>query len=307
MAHLPPIDNLLQQFCRRKPMRGGSLIITLFGDSISQHGNQVWLGDVIQVLKPFGMNQRLVRTSVYRLIQEGWLQAQQVGRRSYYRFSDFGLRHYQRAATRIYGLQRQHWDNQWTLVIPSQLADEQREALRKELLWLGYGALVPGVLAYPGGEHQALAETLQELGVGDRVIVMRAQMDAISTADSVKQLAYNCWKLNELEARYRDFLQQFRPLLKAVKAAGQVDDEQCFQLRTLLIHEYRRILLKDTELPLALLPDNWEGALAQELTAELYRLVHRGALSFIEGRLQHVGGSLPPARAEYFLRFGGLR
>ncbi|TQV66524.1 phenylacetic acid degradation operon negative regulatory protein PaaX [Exilibacterium tricleocarpae] len=305
MSALSSVNDLLQQFCRRKPMRGGSLIVTLFGDSISQHGNQVWLGDVIRVLEPFGLNQRLVRTSVYRLIQEGWLQAEQVGRRSYYRFSDFGLRHYQRAARRIYGLQSETWDNQWTLVMPAQLADEQREALRKELLWLGYGALVPGVLAYPRGEHEALAETLGELGVADKVIVMRACTDEICVAGTVRRQAYNCWRLNELEARYRDFLNQFRPLLESL-ATAPLADEQCFQLRTLLIHEYRRILLKDTELPVELLPEDWAGAAAQGLTAELYRLVHRGALNFIERELQHVGGTLPPPQQEYFDRFGGL-
>ncbi|MCV6625793.1 MAG: hypothetical protein OIF38_06830, partial [Cellvibrionaceae bacterium] len=98
---LAGVEQLLGEFQKKRPLRGGSLIITVFGDSISQHGGSVWLGSLIDALEPFGMNQRLVRTSVYRLIQEGWLDSTQVGRRSYYRFTEFGLRQYQKAARRI--------------------------------------------------------------------------------------------------------------------------------------------------------------------------------------------------------------
>ena len=79
MARLKPIDALLDSFRQQRPLRGGSLIISLFGDSISQHGNSVWLGSIIKSLEPFGLNSRLIRTAVHRLSQEGWLTSHQVG------------------------------------------------------------------------------------------------------------------------------------------------------------------------------------------------------------------------------------
>ena len=42
-------------------------------------------------------------------------------------------------------------------------------------------------------------------------------------------------------------------------------------LRILLIHEYRRILLSDPELPATMLPANWDGDVAQSLSGEIYR------------------------------------
>jgi len=75
---------LLDEFQARRPLRTGSLVISIFGDAIAPHGGAVWLGSLINILRPFGVNQRLVRTSVFRLAKDGWLESEQVGRRSYY-------------------------------------------------------------------------------------------------------------------------------------------------------------------------------------------------------------------------------
>ena len=96
------VSKLVAEFARRKPVRSGSLIISVFGDAVSQHGSAVWLGSLIRVLEPFGLNQRQIRTAVFRLVQQDWLVARQVGRRSYYSFTAAGQRHYEKAARRIY-------------------------------------------------------------------------------------------------------------------------------------------------------------------------------------------------------------
>jgi phenylacetic acid degradation operon negative regulatory protein len=41
-------------------------------------------------------------------------------------------------------------------------------------------------------------------------------------------------------------------------------------VRTLLIHEYRRVLLRDPNLPEALLPAGWPGLQARALCESLY-------------------------------------
>ena len=61
------------------------------------HGSAVWLGSLIKVLEPFGLNQRQIRTAVFRLVKEDWLVARQLGRRSYYSFTETGQRHYEKA------------------------------------------------------------------------------------------------------------------------------------------------------------------------------------------------------------------
>lgn len=306
MAKLKAAERLLRDFSERRPLRGGSLIVTIFGDSISQHGNAVWLGSLIKALEPFGLNQRLVRTAVYRLTQDDWLVALPSGRRSYYSFTDFGLRHYEKAARRIYAAQHAGWDGQWTLVIPGLVSDQQRDALRKELSWLGYGALSPGLMAYPGADRQSLDETLQELGVADKVAVLNAHTEELASRFVLQTMANDCWRLQELSGRYDAFLQRFRPVLKAVDDAKKLAPEDAFQIRTLLIHEYRRILLKDTDLPDEVLPANWVGRAACNLTANLYRVTHQQAEVYLREVMETADGRLPKAARSYYQRFGGL-
>src|SRR2546429_10023135 len=87
-APLPaPVRALLRNFRAQRPLRGGSLLITVFGDSIAPRGGAVTLGSLIRLAAPFGLTERLVRTSVARLGPEGWLAGERSVRRSEYRLT----------------------------------------------------------------------------------------------------------------------------------------------------------------------------------------------------------------------------
>ncbi|MFT5134048.1 MAG: phenylacetic acid degradation operon negative regulatory protein [Gammaproteobacteria bacterium] len=306
MGKLKLIDQFLTEYSRSKPVRAGSLIISLFGDSISQHGNSVWLGSLIESLAPFGLNARQIRTAVFRLVQEDWLVSQQSGRRSYYSFTEFGVRHYEKAARRIYMSQLEDWDGKWTVVIPAFVSNENRDELRKELLWLGYGTIAPGILAHPSGVRQSLDETLQEMGITDKVVVLKAETEELTSRACLKTLTHASWKLDEIALRYEQFLQKFRSLSTAIMKTNKLEPQECFLIRTLLIHEYRRILLNDADLPAELLPVNWPGKTAFEVTASLYKAVHQGAIDYIKVNMKSMDGPLPSASKKYYSRFGGL-
>ena len=77
-------------------------------------------------------------------------------------------------------------------------------------------------------------------------------------------------------------------------------------MRTLLIHEYRRVLLRDPQLPAALLPLDWPGAAAYALCRDFYRLTHACAERHLLAVLEGPRGTLPPADAAFYERFGGL-
>jgi len=301
------IDGLLAAFARRQPTRAGSLVVTVFGDSISPHGNNVGLVSLIGALEPFGLNPRQLRTAVFRLVQEGWLKARQKGRRSFYSLTDTGVRQFTRAARRIYAARRPQWDGNWTLVLPTHVPAGERDALRRELLWLGYGAINPGMFAHPTADRRSLDETLQERKLADRVVVLTAQIPDVVSAEGMKELCRECWRLDQIAARYEAFLTRFRPVLQTLRRARAPDPAQCFQLRTLLIHEYRRILLHDTDLPDELLPADWPGRQALNLTATLYARVQQGAVEYLRRDLESVDGALPAPDPGYYQRFGGIK
>src|SRR5467141_3705540 len=149
-APLPaPVRALLRNFRAQRPLRGGSLLITVFGDSIAPRGGAVTLGSLIRLAAPFGLTERLVRTSVARLARDGWLAARRSGRRSEYRLTRTGAERFAQATRRIYGESPLVWDGKWTLaVVPVGTA--RRAQMREDLKWLGFGQLNPSLFAHPG-------------------------------------------------------------------------------------------------------------------------------------------------------------
>jgi len=117
-APLPaPVRGLLRHFRAQRPLRGGSLLITVFGDSIAPRGGAVTLGSLIRLAAPFGLTERLVRTSVARLARDGWLAAKRSGRRSEYRLTRTGAERFADATRRIYGESPSVWNGKWTLAV----------------------------------------------------------------------------------------------------------------------------------------------------------------------------------------------
>ena len=282
-------------------MRTTSLIVTLFGDIVSQHGHRIWLGSLVKAMAQLGINERLVRTSVFRLVQEGWLESERVGRRSFYRFSSYGTHEYERAARRIYALDNNQWHGRWQLLIPQNIPDSQREQFRRSLDWQGYRTITAGTYAKPGDGGQALRETLEEFGVTDKVIILDAKTADITSSQLVQELVHDSWQLGLVAKSYRDFLKRYQPLLKW--SQKKQTPENAFIARTLLIHDYRRILLHDTPLPDELLPPAWPGAKALKLTGVVYKALAEASMDYILAELETGNGPMPAADVQFWNRF----
>jgi phenylacetic acid degradation operon negative regulatory protein len=263
--------NSLQRFLENRMKDGQvsatALVFTFFCDVVTQHGGEMWLGSVIHVLAPLGINERLTRTAVFRLVRDGWLTSRKRGRRSYYRLTGTGENYYRRAAKRIYADSLPAWDGTWTLVFTSQVADDKRDALNRGLTWLGYGRIANSVFALPCSPHPAVTELLEDLGIDDCVVQMRAKAD---NPDSLRELVTSSWSLNDLKEAYRDFIGHYSGAGELLEKSAYTS-QQALLFRVLPIHEFRKILLSDPELPIDMLPANWPGGTARSLTGNLYR------------------------------------
>ena len=295
---------LVDEFRSRPTLRAGSLITTVFGDAIAPRGGTVWLGSLINVMAGFGISERLVRTSAFRLVQDGWLQSEQVGRRSYYTLTAEGRERFNQATNRIYSMPTTRWNGEWTLLLTNTLDSGARETLRKECGWLGFGALSSGMLAHPAPQTGELDATLARLGVADAVVVLRGS--TLKGKATMRELTRDCWQLDDLDRRYRDFVERFRPVLRALSGHRQLSDQSAFIVRTLLIQEYRKVLLRDPRLPVELLPGDWHGGAAYQLCRNLYRELYAVADTYIERMMETADGPLPPPARAYLQRFGGL-
>ena len=302
----PSLRNLIAAVLQARSPRAGSLAITIFGDAISQQGNAVWLGSLVEVMECFGLNGRQIRTAIFRLRREGWLSATQAGRKSYLSYTEFGRRQYERAAQRIYAADTPPWDGAWTLITPAGLEAPAREELKKQLGWQGFATLTTGMLAHPRPHDDAVRETLDALEVTSEVVVWRASIEPGAAGEALAHLVHESWRLGDVAARFEDFIDTFAAVLAAVKRERSFNALDAFMVRTLLIHEYRRVLLKTTELPEDLLPSAWPGQEARRIATAIYRAVHANAVAYASEMMQNRDGFLPTPGAGYFERFGGL-
>lgn len=294
---------IVAAFQERQPMRAKSLIITVFGDVISQHGHTIWLSSLARALEPLGVSDRLVRTSVFRLVKEGWLDVEKIGRKSFYGFSDFGAIEYQRAAKRIYALDNQAWRGGWQLLLTTDIPDRQRESVRRSLNWLGFRPVTSGVFARPGDSSTELKELLEEFDLDKRVIIMDATASPITAKKHLKETVSTHWSLDELAQEYDQLIQRYRQLRKLFDRGVTAEPQEAFQARILMIHDYRRILLRDTPLPDDLLPSRWPGTTARQLVASLYRELSAPSIAFIKSTLESEQGLLQEPVHNFYARF----
>jgi phenylacetic acid degradation operon negative regulatory protein len=297
-----PLKAVLRHFRAQRPLRGGSLLVTIFGDAIAPRGGIVTLGSLIRLAAPFGLSERLVRTAAARLAREGWLAAERSGRRSEYRLSRVGAVRFAEATRRIYAPAPPGWDGRWTLLMLP--AGRRRPAqLRESLRWLGFGQLSAAVFAHPGTTPEEARRWLQKMpGAADALLLHARGVDAASE----RRLAAQGWDLAQLGRRYQRFLERFQPLLPILQRGG-VSGERAFLVRTLLIHEYRKIHLQDPWLPLKLLPADWVGRRAYELTRGLYAAVVAAAELHLSENARRLEGPLPPAAQALQKRFARPR
>jgi len=295
-----PVRGLLRHFQAQRPLRAGSLLITVFGDAIAPRGGAATLGSLIRLAAPFGLAERAVRTSAARLARAGWLASRRAGRRSEYRLTRAGATQFAEATRRIYGESPRSWNGRWTLVLLA--AGGQRQA-RAQLRWLGFGQLNASLLAHPGYTLRAARAALRNVPGAHGALFLHSSGAGLA---GDRELVARGWNLEELARRYARFLRRFSPVERALEADG-VTAETAFLVRTLLIHEYRKIHLQDPLLPPALLPQDWVGSAAYRLCRRLYSRVFPGAEKHLSAVAHRLDRPLPAAHAQAAARFGGLR
>lgn len=295
----------------RRPLRAKSLVATIFGDVIESFGGRIWLGDLIELVRLFGVNERLLRTSIFRLAEEGWVTKTRQGRRSIYAMSREGKEQTALVHELIYHNQPKAWNGIWNIVVTStkEVPSARLAQLQRRLSIMGFGTLSKNIYAHPDTDHALVSKVITELDLQDRVPVMQSQTVTHGSGgiyfEPDRELVKQCCPYDEVEVLYKFFITAYGTLLKALKKNRSLSGDTCFRIRILLIHDYRRLLFKDPQLPAQLLPPDWSGTMARDLVARLYALIYQQAnqyyLNVCDDNILR-----PRLKTEFFTRFGGL-
>jgi phenylacetic acid degradation operon negative regulatory protein len=283
-----PLARIVEQL-KREPSRTGSIIITVFGDAIVPRGGSVWLGTLLEFFRAIDIDSGVVRTAMSRLAADGWLERSKVGRNSFYRLVKKGRQTFDVATTHIYDPPPSDWTGRFELLLIP--ASEDRDASREELKNAGFGSPLPGVWVAPSGVP------VPEEAAG------AIRLEVSAEDDSGRRLLSQSWPLDRTADAYLKFMKTFEPLRAWIGRREALSDADAFTARILLIHHYRRVVLRDPLLPTALLPPDWPGRAARELCGEIYRGLLSASEQWLDANASNENGPLPKAGPELGRRF----
>lgn len=266
------------------PLRPRSMLFTLFGDYAYPEKRDVPLGGLVEIGQALGLSEVAVRSAVARLANEGWIVARRVGIRSRYALSSAGRRLIEEGTRRIYRARDGAWSGAWCVLnysIP-EIKRSDRDRIRKQLAWLGFGAMGGGAYASPRDVAGDVLGLLRDHGVHAYARVFSGKLAGPGTD---RDLVSQCWNLAAIGRRYEGFIAHYQPLYRrdsARHARHALSDAQAFVTRFALTHDFRRFPFVDPDLPEKLLPRDWAGTKARRLFETHHELLRTGALRFFE-------------------------
>jgi phenylacetic acid degradation operon negative regulatory protein len=250
------------------------LLLTLLGDYWWQRTEPLPSAAIVALLADFGVSDSAARAALSRLTRNGLLVTSKSGRRTFSRLSSRAAAILDDGARRIFsfGAASQPWDGMWSLVAFSIPEHNRaaRDALRKQLRWLGFAPLYDGLWLSPRDHAAEVIAYLKELDLTTATAFRATSVPAPVTAES--DIPARAWDLDGLCSRYRGFI-AFARRLREETTAGQVPPLDALIARTRVMDEWRAFPGLDPDLPAELLPAAWPRAEARELFIGCYDLL----------------------------------
>lgn len=211
---MDPLAPLIDSLHAQGRLRVWSLIITAFGDLVQQRAGEISSIRLGALMGRIGIENGAVRTALSRLSQDGWVVRERVGRGSLYRLSPQGAERFGPATSRIYA--------------PPRLTPVR--AWRAEVTLNDSGS--PQLQLLPEDAPPNAADCVVQGPITQLSEAFRQSQLSAEHADALTALSADLTALSQLE------------LLELDAAAA----------RMLLIHRWRRIVLRFPELAAELMP-----------------------------------------------------
>lgn len=264
------------------PLRAWSLAVSFLGDCIEPRGGRVGMATITDLLAAYGVDNGVVRTSMSRLASDGWVTREKVGRNSFYALTPLALAQTQRAGRRIYAPEHPSAPCGWRIYAAGEASAEERRRERAAFAHLGAGALDKRVYILP--------DTAETAAQATTTVLSAAPLSDQASRDLVSQT----FALGEIERDYRDFTQAFAPFAGDRAKLGRIVGIEAVALRALLIHRFRRIVLRDPGVPSLYLPPAWPGLAARQTARTVWRALLPQSERWLDDNARAPEGALPP-------------
>ncbi|WP_170431985.1 PaaX family transcriptional regulator C-terminal domain-containing protein [Ruegeria arenilitoris] len=260
-------DSCVSHLTSEGSLRVWSVLVTIFGDLAQNKSDQI-SGSLITALTSLvGIKAEATRVALHRLRKEGWIESTRVGRASVHRLTEYGRNQSAAAAPRIYARETSKPEI-WHVLVSSN-SETSRKELADQLLTGEYVSVNP-VTAMASGP---MPDDLEEL--------LGFETSAISVPEWLREL----FGPEPLKTAYDDFWKSVRIIDELLPQTGVDDPMKTAVLRILVVHNWRRIILRHPVLPAYFLPADWKGPACREEVSRLLDRLPRPHLATLEAEL----------------------
>lgn len=235
-----------------------SLMISLFGDLVQREGTAIDGPVLSAMMALLDIRPEATRVALHRLRNDGWITSRKSGRISRHSLTEQGRAESAAASPRIYA-RPGHSNGGWQLVLVED-ADPQRNA---DLAQRGFTPVSPRVFIGPADAKAP--EGALALPGDTAPDWLRAQ---VLPAD--------------LTHAYATLADTLGDLTRALPEPAALTPLQIAVLRGLIVHNWRRLILKHPPLPAQLVPPDWPGHLCHLNVARLLDRFPRPPLDRID-------------------------
>ncbi|GHG92610.1 PaaX family transcriptional regulator C-terminal domain-containing protein [Pseudodonghicola xiamenensis] len=241
-----------------------SIIVSLFGDLAQAPGDRLSGGALSRIIMPTGIKPEAIRVALHRLRKDGWIDSARQGRVSEHFLTDFGRARSAEVSPRIY-TPAPPAAKDWHLLIAEDSAGQ-----------------IPLDDLLPTRDYFSLSRTVA-LGSGPlpedckELLVLSCCPDAVP--DWVRTRVCPP-ELFDAAQGLLTALSQAERLLPA--SAADLSPLQTATLRMLIVHRWRRVVLRQPDLPTAFFPADWPGPACRAAVFRLLDWLPRPDLSALE-------------------------
>ena len=238
-----PFQTVVKHLTMGQTPRVWSFLISVFGELAQDRGARISGPLLRHITGQIGIKPDAMRVAIHRLRKDGWIDSERQGRTSTYFLTEWGRAQSASASPRIYA------------------AEQAAEAA-----W--FGMFNPG--------QPMLGKDLDGVWVSSHAVITSAMPDdaqafatriPVDTALPQWMTAKICDETTvELSGTFASALATIRPQLTN---SPDLTILEIAAIRVLLVHGWRRIVLKTPALPDHVFPDEWQGAACRSGVAGL--------------------------------------
>lgn len=254
------IDYAISALADREQIKVWSVIVSIFGDLAQNPGDEISGPYLSAITERIGIRPEAMRVAIHRLRKDNWIENRKVGRVSQYRLSPFGHEESKAVSPRIYNklnIGQAPSKNKWHLI------------------------LLP-----PGTTYHAI--TLSQIKISQGVIlghgpIARGSPDNLTVP--FNELDAPAWVREAilpepLRSAYEAFLEVLFHIGKKLPNQSQLEEIDALVLRVLIVHNWRRLLLRHSEAVDAFFPEGWVGSECRTLVIAILDQLPKPAAAF---------------------------